>query len=217
MEQGWTYPKIHSPWKREQPSGRFIPEWSQPEFRYLAECEWLWHEKIDGTNIRVRWDGNVVDIRGRTDAAQLHPDLDEFLKSHFTELRMRDSNMTECILYGEGIGPKIQAAGRLYRPESHDFVLFDVRIGRFWLKPEAVAEIAVGLELQWAPLVGCGTLSEAVEMVAAGFDSTISEIPQRAEGLVLRPAVRLHTAAGGRVITKLKAKDVYDNVMEILP
>ena len=31
-----------------------------PEFELLKDIEWTWTEKIDGTNIRILWDGQTV-------------------------------------------------------------------------------------------------------------------------------------------------------------
>ena len=38
---------------------------------FLADCKWIFTEKIDGTNIRVYWDGHKVEFGGRTDRANI--------------------------------------------------------------------------------------------------------------------------------------------------
>ena len=51
------YHKIQGLFKRG-PDNKFIEgEWSLPEFEYLAKLNWTWTEKVDGTNMRVMWDG----------------------------------------------------------------------------------------------------------------------------------------------------------------
>ena len=39
-----------------------------PELFYLAQNEWWWTEKVDGTNIRIMWDGvAVISFGGKRD------------------------------------------------------------------------------------------------------------------------------------------------------
>ncbi len=55
MTAGPEYPKIYGPYKRhtEGPDRNklIIGEWTKPEFRDLANIDWEWTEKVDGTNI----------------------------------------------------------------------------------------------------------------------------------------------------------------------
>jgi len=202
-----TYDKIHSVYKRT-PRGVFIPgEDSRPELAYLADRDWLWTEKVDGTNIRLHWDpDDGFRIGGRTDRAQLPPfllealhglGLAEALPAHF------DGPVT---LYGEGYGPRIQKVGRLYRDDV-GFVLFDVRVGRFWLRRDDVEAVAANLGLDVVPLVFVGTLHEAIDRVGTpdGVRSAWGDF--RAEGLVGTPRVQLFTRDGRRVIVKVKSVD----------
>lgn len=67
------YHKIRTFWKRapEKPCPLIVGEFSLPEFEHLALCQWSGQEKLDGTNIRLIWDGNEVRFGGKTDRAQL--------------------------------------------------------------------------------------------------------------------------------------------------
>lgn len=65
--------------------------------------------------------------------------------------------------------------------------------------------IARQLGILAAPVVGRGTLRDAVYRVRRGVKSTFGEFT--AEGLIARPVVDLFSRAGGRVITKIKHKD----------
>lgn len=38
---------------------------------FLVNNAWVFTEKIDGTNIRIHWDGHKVEFAGRTDRAQI--------------------------------------------------------------------------------------------------------------------------------------------------
>lgn len=202
------YPKIQSVFKRDG-NGFFTDKFSTPEFEYLYRNEWVGTEKIDGTNIRVHWRANdwSVDIRGRTDNAQIPPHLMERLQQLFGDgQRLKDVfGDTTATLYGEGFGNKIQKVGKQYLGEDVDFILFDVQIGRMWLRYSDVTDIADRTGIRVTPVVFEGTLEEALDVVASGFDSTIGTA--KAEGLVLKPSVNLLARNGERIITKLKTKD----------
>ena len=40
-----------------------------PAFEYLKDLKWQGFEKLDGTNVRIYWDGYRVSTHGRTDNA----------------------------------------------------------------------------------------------------------------------------------------------------
>ena len=67
------YHKINTVFKRDpEKKNTIITAWAHPALDILAENEhWTWTEKVDGTNIRVHWDGENVTFGGRTDRAQI--------------------------------------------------------------------------------------------------------------------------------------------------
>jgi len=201
------YPKIQSIYKRDEKTHRFIEgDWSLPEFEYLKDNSWVWTEKINGTNIRTMWDGERVLFGGKTDNAQVPTFLltklqELFPVSKFAELYPE----TPMCIYGEGYGARIQKRGGKYIPDGVDFILFDVVIDGWWLKRENVEDIAQKLGIKVVPIIGEGTIEEAISRVKSGIKSTFGDF--EAEGLVLKPKVELFTRAGHRVITKLKHKD----------
>ena len=216
------YHKIDSIFKRD-PKGKFlIGEWSRPEFEYLADNPWLWTEKIDGTNIRVMYqdEGNDmlgpfwnVTFGGKTDNAQIPAKLVKHLEDTFTISAMENVfGMTgsRICLYGEGYGAGIQKGGGNYSPDQK-FILFDVKIGDWWLQREDVQDIASKLNIEVVPIHGYFTLRE---MIDAFFSerhippkSKISETALT-EGYVGTPVVPLFARNGDRIITKIKYKDV---------
>lgn len=204
------YHKIQSPWKRDHNTGAFLPEWSRPEFNYLKNLQWQWSEKLDGTNVRIILQKDTIDIRGRTNNAEFHPDLLTILQQKFDVKRLQEVfTAPEVSLYGEGIGPKIQKGGGLLSPSGPNFVLFDIRIGNTWFTQEDMRNIAKQLGILAAPFHGYGTILEAREIVKGGFLSYLpgSVVGTQAEGLVLRPYWELLDRRGNRIITKLKTKD----------
>lgn len=178
----------------------------------LRGIKWRWTEKVDGTNIRIFWDGHKVTIGGRTDRAQIPADLAEYLYKTFStpeteELFEQKFGESEVTLYGEGYGRKIQGCGSLYIPDGVSFIMFDVQVGRVWLKRDSVEDIARAFGVDVVPIVGEGTLDEAIAYVKGNPQSTISQKPLAMEGIVCRPCCELMDRMGKRVIVKIKPRD----------
>lgn len=217
------YPKIDTIFKRDmQTKGNpiLLDEYSQPEFRYLASNLWIGTEKVDGTNVRVHWNGNRLQFGGRTDNAQMPTFLLDRLQERFPlrdddKFRQKfgadEEGNLNVTLYGEGFGARIQKGGN-YISNGVDFALFDVQVGDWWLQRSDVEDVALEFGVPVVPVVMVGTLFDAVAMCREGFESQWGHFI--AEGLVLRPAVELKTRAGRRIITKLKYRDfVHENVV----
>lgn len=226
-----TYHKIQTLFKRDMDGsltgkkGKMIEgAWTTPELEYLADKKWQFTEKVDGTNIRVGYDtdDDFVSFAGRTDSAVIPKPLLDYLKETFTPDLFMGLDFFKVTLFGEGYGPKIQGGGK-YR-DDHSFVLFDVKIGDFWLTRDNVNDIAVKLGIESVPVIGTGTLYDAINLVQSGTrllkitDDYV--IPQKlgeplksqwgdfeAEGIVARPVVDLFNRKGERIITKIKAVD----------
>ena len=207
------YHKIETIWERETDgSKKLIPgQWRNQTVEYLKGNDWLFTEKIDGTNIGIYWDGHKVHFQGRTERAQIPAHLLDRLRDLFDgetneQLFEQTFGETEVILFGEGYGYKIQNGGA-YIPDRCDFILFDVYIvdGDLYLKREDVLEIAAIFQIDVVPVVGIGTLDEAVEYVKGNPPSTIGSAQM--EGLVCRPIVELKDRRGNRIIVKVKARD----------
>lgn len=201
------YHKINSIFKRDPKTFKFIEgEYSTPEIAYLANAEWLFTEKIDGTNIRVMWDMEKVSFGGRTERAQIPANLYDKLQEMFPVEKFKSlyPDQPMC-LYGEGYGAKIQKGGGNYIPDGVSFILFDVMVGDWMLRRADVFDVGKNMEISIVPIVGRGTLEDAINIVKGNPPSLIGTA--QAEGLVLRPLVELQDRAGHRIITKVKAKD----------
>jgi ATP-dependent RNA circularization protein (DNA/RNA ligase family) len=198
------YHKIQTVFERD-PETKYrtvlVGEFALPEFEYLANNTWAFTEKVDGTNIRIDWDGAKITLGGRTDNAQIPAFLVERLYELFKPEKL--AALAPMTFYGEGYGAKIQKGGN-YKADGVDFVLFDIFCG-LWLKREDVEDIASQLSIAVVPVIETGTLPELTAMVKAGFRSAWGEF--LAEGIVARPRVDLYNRQGERIITKLKHKD----------
>lgn len=175
---------------------------------YFSNNTWQWTEKIDGTNIRIHWDGHKVEFGGRTDKAQIPSHLLTRLEELFggnenEELFEQMFGEKEVFLFGEGYGPKIQNGGN-YR-DNVDFILFDVMINGNYQPRETIVEIAKSFSIDVVPVIFKGTIQEAVDYVKTKPKSTIGTADM--EGLVGKPLVELKDRTGNRLIVKVKVCD----------
>jgi ATP-dependent RNA circularization protein (DNA/RNA ligase family) len=201
------YHKIETLYERDEKTFRLKPELILKNRVYGLLKSWHWTEKIDGTNIRIIWKDGKMSFGGKTDNAQIHADLVKYLYETFNPARLTETfgdTPDGAVLYGEGYGAGIQKGGELYSP-TKKFILFDVRVGTWWLSQENVNDVAEKLGIDVVPDFGDMTLEEATEMVRKGFPSRIGA--GQAEGLVGRPLEALFDKKGSRLIVKLKTKD----------
>lgn len=217
MKLSNKYHKILSLFKRNMNGDKkfILGEWTTPELEYLKDKEWIFTEKVDGTNIRVIWNGKDVIFSGRSDDAQLYTPLIMKLEELFKRFEPRqkfaeifpkvEGEEIDVVLYGEGYGAKIQKGGGNYISNGVSFVLFDVAINGIYLERINVEDIANKFGLKIVPIIGSGTLEEAIEITKKGFKSQWGDFI--AEGIVARPKVELRTRRGDRIITKVKYKD----------
>lgn len=184
---------------------------------YLANLTWDWTEKIDGTNIRVMWDGHKITFGGRTDSAQIPAELviklnDIFMNDAAEEIFEQTFGSNEVIIFGEGYGRKIQKAGSHYIHDSVGFIVFDVLIGNNYQSREWVEKTAQMFGLAVVPIVGYGSLSEAVDYMKGHPYSLVAEDKYEMEGLVCRPHYEMRDRCGNRVIVKIKWNDIKELV-----
>ncbi len=203
------YHKIQTVFKRDPETKHktlLDDEYSLPEFEYLKNNKWIFTEKVDGTNIRIMYKDGIVTFGGKTDRAMIPARLVERLNEKFLPMQEKFDSVFghDVCFYGEGYGPKIQKGGGNYG-DHQDFVLFDIKIGEFWLQRNDIEKIAEKLNIDVVPIMGYGALLDMVEYARAGISSTWGDF--QAEGFVAKPEIELQTRAGGRIITKIKCKD----------
>lgn len=238
------YPKIETVFNRDEKFKVVEGDFRLPEFDSIKR--WYVTEKIDGTNVRIKYrpaeeyetrDKMVVRFAGKTDRAQLHPSLKQYLEATFTIEKLvevfptaeeLDENGNEkrprVTLFGEGYGPKIQKGGN-YRADI-SVRLFDMFVHDFgatpyngwWLEPENVLDITTKLGVEMVPPLGVYSIEEAVEHVKSKFPSIVSFKEEGnpeylMEGVVARTKPLLFTRRGKRLIWKLKVKDFHKEAL----
>lgn len=203
------YHKIETLFERDEKTKKLVEgKYRNEAIKYLKDNKWQFTEKIDGTNIRIYWDGHKVSFFGRTDKAQIPAELTNRLIELFggetnEQLFEQKFGETEVILFGEGYGEKIQNGG-LYR-KGQDFTLFDVMIADNYQSRESVEDIAKYFGIDIVAIILEGTLQEAVNYVKSKPKSSIGIADS--EGVVGRPVIELQDRCGKRIIVKIKVRD----------
>lgn len=207
-----TYHKIQNIFNRETFGNNKLIEndYTNKTVEFLKDVNWIWTEKVDGMNIRVYWDGFKVSLGGRTDKADIPSHLKKRLEELFCTPEKEEIfeslfGEKEVILFGEGYGVKIQK-GENYI-DNVDFILFDIQIGNNFLERKDVEDIASSFNIDVVPIVGHGTLEEAINFVKTKPMSTIGKKKAEMEGIVVRPSIELNERNHNRVIVKIKARD----------
>ena len=205
------YHKIETLFERDEKTKKLIMgKFRNPTIEFLKNNVWQFTEKVDGTNIRVYWDGHSVSFGGRTDNAQIPAHLIKRLNELFggeTNAQMFEQKFGETAveLFGEGYGAKIQSGGG-YRNDV-DFILFDVLISDNYQPRESVEDIAKYFGVDIVPIVLEGTLQDGVDYVLNNRSSIIAKNGALLEGLVGRAKVETRDRTGKRNIVKIKYRD----------
>ena len=184
-------------------------------YNVLRNIAWIGTEKVDGTNIRIYWDGHKIQIAGRTEKSQIPEHLMNYLSNLFLTQEMeyvfeQMFGEKETYLFGEGYGYKIQANGDEYFEDrkSVGFILFDVNIDGFDLSRDNVNDIAEKLGLKSVPVVFRGTLDDAIKFVKKHNVSTLGNGSHEMEGLVLQPVIQLYDYKHKLIKCKCKYADI---------
>ena len=208
------YQKIGNVFKFDE-KFRTIVGLNEP-YETLKNIIWQGTEKIDGTNIRIHWDGHDIEFAGHTDKAQIPPKLQAYLESVFKVPEMeyifeQVFGESEVYIFGEGFGAGIQKSGGDYVENGTDvsFIVFDVQIDGWDLDRKNTTDVATKLGLPSVPVCFEGTLDEAKAYVAEHHMSTLNGGKHEMEGLVLVPRdIQLYDKKHHLIKCKCKYRDM---------
>lgn len=208
-----NFQKISALFLRDGPKERLVNEnklalkWVEA----LRDIEFWASEKIDGTSVGIKWDGERVSFVGHTDKSQFCPHYLEYLQNRFGT-----PEFESCIegifgdrpvtIYGEGISKDYNVD---YGFPEGEFIMYDIQYeNRRFAEREFVHEVAEKLGMK-TPYEEKMSLQHAIAFVKSRPDSFLDK-EKKLEGLVLRAPVELYLNNGERVITKVKVKDFVD-------
>lgn len=203
------YHKIKTVHLRDDKTHKLTNKFRDETVEYLKNNEWIFTEKIDGTNIRVCWNGIDVSIFGRSDNAQIPKQLNVrltelFLGEENEQMFEQKFNDMNVMLFGEGFGAKIQNGGDY--SSTQDFILFDVKIGDVFLNRDSVENIAKYFNIKSVPVIDeIENIEDAIKYVKLNPQSYIGNCDM--EGVVGTPTMRVLNFKGERVIVKIKCTD----------
>lgn len=222
MVEWKLYDKISGPYIRSTDPGPdrnklIVGKWASEDFEALKDLEWHWTLKMDGTNIRVNWDGHRVSFGGRTESAAIDSRLVNVLNEMFPEEIMESLfGKDPFTLFGEGYGSKINNGGNYRKDPS--FMLFDVfsygEKHKLYLRPEDVEEISFKLGIEAVPFVGWMTPEEAIsavrqeDFITPRIKTRFPNV-EKHEGIVGKPFGGMLNRKGERIAMKVKTKDKY--------
>lgn len=139
-------------------------------------------------------------------------ELLKWLEENITWSRLYDIfGDANVVLYGEGIGPKVGTFGGKHF-DNYDFVLFDVKIGKWWLEKDKVIDIAQKLNMSYAPTLFDTASKEDIIMYVKSkpFSKFVKEKYNKdvvCEGIIARPLQTLLYRDGEPITFKLKVVD----------
>lgn len=214
-----NFQKIYAPFGRKNLNDRLVDtsiysrNWV--ETFYVNNIPMLASEKIDGTSVGLKWDGERISFVGHTEKSQFAPHYLEYLNNRFgtkefescIEEIFEDKPVT---LYGEGISKDYNVH---YGYPDGEFIFYDVQLanGKF-MNRKALGDIAEKLGLKM-PYTECFTIQQAIDFVKQRPMSKLDP-SVRMEGLVLRPLIELYTNNDERIICKVKVKDFVDGIKD---
>jgi ATP-dependent RNA circularization protein (DNA/RNA ligase family) len=207
------YHKIETLCKFDQETKKFIPNtFYNPSVEILQNHQWLFTEKVDGTNFRIYWNGHTLSYAGRTDNAIFSKDQIAFIEANLINEAMTNSFETmfrekEVIVYGELYGNKIQKDGHLYTNNNGlAFKVFDVCKENQFMPYEHMIHLCKEIGYDVVPLVLTGTIAEGIVFVENNLLSTFSKATL--EGLVGKPVGNFLDYLGNRIVVKIKRRDL---------
>lgn len=210
------YHKIETLFKFDQTIKRFIyGDIYNESVMLLKDNQWVFTEKIDGTNMRIHWDGHKLQYAGRTDNAEFSQEQNEYIKQYLAnedfeqvfEQKFADKVVT---VYGELYGNKIQNSGLYTDGKGLGFKVFDIEICDIFLTYQKMFVLALELGYEYVPYVFSGTIEDGIKYVETHDNSIFSKA--KLEGIVGKPLGDFRDRLGNRIVVKIKKKDLEKSI-----
>lgn len=202
------YQKIESIYKFDTSIKKFKKEYYNPIVEYLENNKWIGTEKIDGTNIRIYWNGKRFEFSGRTNKSEMPKEIMGILEEKFDydmEIIFEQKfGNKEVYLFCEGYGGKIQ--GRAYDCEE-SIIGFDIMIENIYLEKEVSKQLFTEFGINFVKQIEFNNLKEAIDYVKNN-DKSLEHFNCYLEGLVVYPIKRIYDHMGNRIIIKIKGRDL---------
>jgi len=210
------YHKIETLFKFSQEHKKFIyGKFYNENVELLKDNLWVFTEKIDGTNLRIYWNGHSMVIGGRTDRSEFTVEqakwLSENLSSEDNQYLFEQKFMEkEVTVYGELYGNGIQNGGLYTNGKGLGFKVFDIEIDGVFLKFHDMEKLSIELGFDSVPLAMVGTIQGAIDYCMKFDKSLFSNA--KLEGLVGKPVGDFRDRLGKRIVVKIKKRDLEKSI-----
>lgn len=205
------YHKIETLFRFNNDTKKYTNEFYNKNVEILKDNQWLFTEKIDGTNLRIYWNGHKLQYGGRTNNAQFSKQqidyilenlIDEDIETIF-EQKFQD---VEVYVFGELFGVKIQNGGLYTEGQGIAFRVFDIEVDGIMLTYDSMVVLATELSYDYVPLACIGTIEEGIKYVMTHDISIFSSA--KLEGVVGKPIGDFRDRLGKRIVVKIKKRDL---------
>lgn len=205
------YHKIETLFKFDNDTKKYTNEFYNKSVELLKDNQWIFTEKIDGTNLRIFWDGHKLQYGGRTNNANFSEEQNNYIKENLVNenieiLFEQKFQNKEVYVFGELFGVKIQNGGLYTENQGISFRVFDIEVDGVMLTYDSTVGLANELGYQCVPLVFIGTIDYAINYVLKHFTSTFSSA--ELEGVVGKPIGDFRDRLGKRIVVKIKRRDL---------
>ncbi len=167
----------------------------------FKECYAL--EKVHGTSAFIKWEqGKPINFHAGCVSHDKFIQL--FDEAKLTAL-FESMGHEHVKVHGEAYGGKVQGMSSTYGPHVN-FIVFDIRVGHFWLSVLDMEKVAQTLGFEVVPYRRIPTTIEALDQARdepseVAFRRGCGSDKKR-EGVVLRPLIELTKNNGRRIIVK---------------
>lgn len=208
------YPKIQTLYLRKEAkkgkaSALKIGEYACDEFANIKY--WTVTEKIHGTNLRIIWKDRKLTFKPKSDNGKFQGTFKEdYLDKIKDNLQFKLNKFFDnknVVIYAEACGGNIQDIGKAYST-NYKLVVFDIKIGYWWLNYEKIKMVCDNLGLKCVPLISYFLSIDAIEGYVKDYpDSIFAKEKVEMEGIVATSYPLMLFRRGNPIKFKLKCND----------
>jgi len=197
------YVKIYNIFNRDETGSLEIKDgyYMLDTVQMLKDIHWCWTEKVDGTNVRIYWNGHSLSFGAKYDTDEISSDVKDYLTTLFINNEFDE-------MFEQKFGRScVTLFGVCYKTDINDikFVLHDVYKDDIWLSQVEIDYIAHCFNIDSVPVVSIGVLKRAIDFVKTKPMSKIGDFPM--SGLICKPCIDLFDRLGNRIMVKIRVRD----------
>ena len=210
MNEDTEYPAIPTIFAKNDDGIVVEHAWTWLEFNHLRNCDWDFMEWAKGVGVRILFRNGDISVLGRRSCSQLSPFIVTSVKHLATQPgqsnRRTFGGYNNICIYATCFGPGVTE--RKSRGNNIRVVAFDSTSEGQFIAHRNLGSILYGTKIIPAPIVGSGTLADAVIMAKNGVTRSYLT-PSLMDGIIVMPALDLLRIDSTRIIGMLSHSDFY--------